>query len=382
MKVLITAGQVYGRLDDNKLVGNRVRGIWAMKYAAHLAGLGHDVTLLVPDTITRVIIQEHIPPREGRPGTITVTKQTGFVSYREKCVEMAATHDAAIMAAAVVNWIPRFPIGGKMRTEGYKVGDIINVPFMLAPRVIEEMKAVNPKLTLIGCKMLIGATSDKLIEAAYGVLLRSRCNAVLANDMEHGLKHKLIINQDRSVQEFNNDFLGLFETLTAIVEDEHYRTEWTQTDHPVAGNVEMFDRVVQTYRHRFTQRQDGSDRVFGSVFLATGITTLGIVSPREKGKAFTAKDAVVITRIDNTVVHAEGPNKPTLNAPLLCRFAWKFGHRAVVHFHDRVPTLPMLPYAPPGTVRDNQRELPDNCKDGFNIEGHGCVVPVNTERWE
>jgi len=43
MKVLITAGQVYGRLDDNKLVGNRVRGIWACRFTEHLAKSGHEV---------------------------------------------------------------------------------------------------------------------------------------------------------------------------------------------------------------------------------------------------------------------------------------------------------------------------------------------------
>jgi thioredoxin 1 len=48
-RVLITAGQVYGPLDTNKLVGNRVRGIWAAKFADHLADQGYEVTFLVPD---------------------------------------------------------------------------------------------------------------------------------------------------------------------------------------------------------------------------------------------------------------------------------------------------------------------------------------------
>jgi len=53
MNVLITAGGVYGRLDDNKLVGNRVRGIWACRFAGYLASKGHFVSLLVPDTMPK-----------------------------------------------------------------------------------------------------------------------------------------------------------------------------------------------------------------------------------------------------------------------------------------------------------------------------------------
>ena len=39
-------------------------------------------------------------------------------------------------------------------------------------------------------------------------------------------------------------------------------------------------------------------------------------------------------------------------------------------------SLPTVPYAPPGTVRDNAREIHDWMEGGFNIEGHGCVLPA------
>ena len=50
-RVLITAGTVYGPLDANKLVGNRVRGLWATQFAGYLSAKGHEVTLLLPDTM-------------------------------------------------------------------------------------------------------------------------------------------------------------------------------------------------------------------------------------------------------------------------------------------------------------------------------------------
>jgi phosphopantothenoylcysteine synthetase/decarboxylase len=258
MKVLITAGQVYGPLDDNKLVGNRVRGIWATRFAIHLIGLGHDVTLLIADTHMTTL------DKGLGKGTMTVVRHHGYQDYRLKCAEFAKTHEAAVMAAAVVNWIPSHPFKGKMPTKGYETGDTINIEFVLAPRVIDEMKVANPKLTLIGCKMLIDSTEDELVTAAYDVLLRAHCNVVIANDMGHGLKRKLLVYQDRSVHEYDDDFEGFFKALVLAIEDRHYSTEWEQTPYPVAASDGVFDTVVEKYRDRFVRRQpDGGDAVFG-----------------------------------------------------------------------------------------------------------------------
>jgi hypothetical protein len=385
MRVLITAGQVYGRLDDNKLVGNRVRGIWACKFADHLAARGHEVTLLLPDTIGQGLVGL-ITDSLARD-RVRIIRQRGFDEYHTICLAEAEDHDCAIMAAAVVNWIPKDPVKGKMATKGYEVGDEIQIPFYLAPRVIEEMKVANPKLTLIGCKMLIGSTEDELLAAAYGVLLNSRCNTVIANDMGHGLRRKLLVGKERSVREFNDDFDGFFDALTEIVEDEYFKTVryvpyplltdgWAELEGHLTDARLRFDRILTGYRDRFTPVEGG--RVFGSLAVNSGRGGW-LVSPREKGGHFDAFEATAVHEIDwakRTVMVPSGWNKPTLNAPLLIRFAKLYGYSAVIHLHEQIEGLPTLPYAQPGTERDNLRELPPGsaCAKGFNIEGHGCVM--------
>lgn len=109
MKILITAGTVYGPLDDNKLVGNRVRGIWAAKYAAFLAKRGHEVTLLHADIQEREIRRMALGELESVPiaqrAALYFVPHKGFWDYQEKCVQMASEHEGAVMAAAVVNWM-------------------------------------------------------------------------------------------------------------------------------------------------------------------------------------------------------------------------------------------------------------------------------------
>jgi hypothetical protein len=398
MKVLITAGVVYGRLDDNKLVGNRIRGIWATKLACWLAQRGFSVVLLLPDIFDKALLvktmQESPPfvfvPNHPLP-TFDVRYHTGFEDYAAQCFALAPQVDAALMAAAVVNWIPAEPIKGKMRTDGYAEGDIIQIPFILAARVIDRMRKLNPKLTLIGCKMTSGSTPTETFHAAYNTLLRARCNVVVANDLSN-LKKKMLVYPDGNVVHYRTDartvvgdvrsFDDMYEDLRGMLLDVFWRTEPDNKPFEVSEAKlhvaqALFDFYCEKYRDRFVKRLDGADRVFGSLMVRIDGGSF-LVSPREKGKLFGSADAVVMTGLnllDHVVFTVKGA-KATLNAPLLLRMMLAFDAPAAIHLHEQNPEWPVLPYAPPGTVRDNNRAFQTK---GFNIEGHGCVFMLTPE---
>lgn len=415
MRILITAGPVYGKLDDNKIVSNRSRGIWALKFAVFLhEETKHDVTVLVPDIVEKDagrMLGHHL----GHDG-LTLLTHSGFSDYADICKTMAPNVDAAIMAAAVLNWIPEKPFPGKMPTDSVGTNRQM-IPFILAPRVISMMKTENPTICLIGCKLLFSMDYDKLIDAAYHVVLESRCNAVVANDARIGLKVKYVVHQDRSVATFEGDFGALYEYLLDIIEDEHYRTEIdrdvlmhpTHPDLPKAK--EFFDRICDANREAFKSRGEllckcpdywfpenrreqlrrmphggglahhescpkatGESFVFGSVAVRVGDYFL--VSPREKGSMFSSKDAVLVKGVKDRVVHTLG-GKATLNAPLLVRHLLRFPQiQGVVHLHTFKDDFSTKPYAPPGTARDNERPIPGYV---YNIEGHGVVGAVGTQ---
>ncbi len=52
------------------------------------------------------------------------------------------------------------------------------------PKVIGMIKEASPHSVLVGFKLLSGVTEEKLIETAYRLLLKNKCDFVLANDTD------------------------------------------------------------------------------------------------------------------------------------------------------------------------------------------------------
>lgn len=372
--VLLTAGPVYGKLDDNKIVSNRSRGLWATHLVPHLLERGYEVFLLVPD-----IMEKQFREKLGSPDRLNIIAHDGYHTYATYCHAFAKRPEAhtAIMAAAVLNYIPKHTVKGKMPT----VEKEINIPFVLAPRVINEMRRINPSLTLIGCKLLFSGELDKLVEAAYHVVLESKCHAVIANDGVLGLKKKWVVHQDKTVTLFDDDFPALYEHITAVMADEHYQTVVGSEHSRNLEAVVTFDTIVNRYRERFIRRVEGEPFAFGSVAVPNpigGKPGVYLVSPREKGELFTASDAVLVREVRGRTVHTWG-GKATLNAPLLIRHLEKYPEAAgVVHYHEDAGKgqWPVVEHAPPGTVRDNQREIP---AASYYIEGHGWIIAVDAK---
>jgi hypothetical protein len=270
----------------------------------------------------------------------------------------------------------------EMKTDGYREGDVQLIPFKLAPRVIDRMKKLNPKLTLVGCKMTSGASREELVTAAYQTLLKAHCNVVVANDLSD-LKRKLLVYPDGRVEELERlDSVagppGLYGTLEPLLCDQYYSTKAEESVADarrldLEAACKLFDALCDKYRERFKKRPDsgGPERVFGSLAVRIDENHV-LVSPREKGLMFDSKDAAVFTRANKKTreVFTVRGKKATLNAPLLVRLMNAHMAHAVVHLHEERPEWPTQDYAPPGTARDNERDVTNKA---FNIKGHGCV---------
>lgn len=355
-RILITGGPVHAYLDAVKLVTNKFKGGLMAKLASDFAeGFECEVTYLCAKGSTK-------PRSHPR---LKIVEHDGFHDYRAQVSELAQTHTDVILGAAVANLIPANPWKGKFPSHDYQPGDIVSVDFMVAPRIIEDVKKAAPHVNLFGFKLLSGVEHEELVRAAYGIVQEAHATAVIANDATN-LQQKFIVTKERAVHPVGNDDLASY--LWLLMSDEYYRTEVAPSTGQSAEEG-MFRSLVGHWKAHmpelFTEVEGGL--LFGTVAMRSnqGFWTTA------RGKK-ELDGAVHVTEVDHDkrIVHTVG-TKATLNAPLLDLIFWANPDVAtIIHSHDQAIGLPTHPYAPPGSVRDTRRDITES----FNIEEHGAFL--------
>jgi len=371
--IMVTAGAVGGFIDDNKLITNRARGLWATHFAERFARENAEalVSLVLP--ANSLLAKAPI----NRPNNLEYLLHDGYASYRELCERLAPTLTGAVMAAAVVNWLPEPLVGRKMKTEGYAEGDTVDIKFRLMPRVIDRMRALNPYLRLVGCKLTVGAQPSELRVAARETLRRARCHAVVANDLQ-SLRMKYILYGDGSFHPMTS-FDELETTLGRLLTDDFFVTAESprrmpnaQGDEPLYRASVEFNALAARYRTEMVPASDDSSHVHGAIAVRVDATRM-LVSPRRKLRNFTSVDAVVVDGLDlsRRVLFTVGGLKASMNAPLLYRVMGATGAGNIVHLHNNKVSVPddeWREYTIPGTFRDTVHPL----KLPLYIKEHGC----------
>jgi hypothetical protein len=361
MNILVTGGPVFAHIDAVKIVTNRFKGGLMAELASWLSAFANVTYLTTKDA-------KH-PPSNPQLKTI---HQNGFDDYQRQVLDTAHNYDAVVLGAAVANLIPLNPLKGKFPSHNYKVGDVIPIDFTIAPRIIDEVKKVAPKTHLFGFKLLSNVEHDELVRAAYGVLLESKATAVFANDTKD-LLTKYAVTKERGVHKLTMEEMGEF--ILKTTKDEYYRTVQSEGTLQLAQSFDMastFNTLKKQFGPCFKPVPEGY--VFGTIAVRHpngGFLTTG------RGK--TELDDQVFVR---EVIHKErmvitlGEKKASLNAPLL---DWIFrtnpNVNAIVHTHMLDLWHPQLDYAPPGTVRDSQR----NVTKTFSIRNHGAFYLMDKD---
>lgn len=366
-RILVTGGPVHAHLDSVKIITNRFKGGRMLELAYDLA-LGHhlEVSYLGAKHVIATLVE---PPPLEPPHFIT---HNGFADYQERVLDLAPKMDAVILGAAVANLIPKTPWKDKFPSHDYKPGDEVSIPFVIAPRVIDQVRAVmKPHALLYGFKLLDDATA--LLPAAQSVLEGSRANAVFAN-MTNNLDTKWVVTPEGG--NFECRATQLPGWISDRLNDVHFTTERVAEKAELSNPIDtiplgLFEALVERYSHAFTAAPGG--HLHGA--LAVRLRDGGfIVSARGKTRH---NESAIVDRVDWAThrVLVRGPKKASLAAPLFQRI-WDQvpDARAVVHIHEML-NVPSLPYAPPGTAADAMRFM----KGSFAVEGHGSFLVLNFE---
>lgn len=353
MKILISGGPVHAHLDAVKILTNKFKGGLMARLAEELShsSFENDVTYLSAKGSKQPVVCGDF------------VHHNGYDDYRKKVVDMADDFDVVILGGAVVNLIPVNPWKGKFPSHNYKEGDEINIPFTIAPRVINEIKKSAGKgPMLFGFKLLSGVEHEELIDAAYEVLLGSKATAVFANDATD-LETIHVVTKERAVHTISR--ASLADEIMMFAQDRYFKTQLV--DYEDHDNIDWseLEHWVKKYHDKFKRV---GDYVFGTVAVRCKDGTF-LTTARGKNEV---EEFVKVTAIENRTVYVNGKKKATLNAPLLGRIFHICPEvHTIVHLHEQRDDMGLYSYAPSGTIRDSWR-----CFDpwGFNVEGHGCYI--------
>jgi hypothetical protein len=308
----------------------------------------------------------------------TVIYHNGFEDYRKKVLELAPKHDAVILGAAVCNLIPKKPWKKKFPSHNYKPGDRIPIDFTIAPRVIDEVKKVAPKVKLFGFKLLQGVPHKELIQAAYDILLESKATAVFANDA-NDLSTRYAITREGGEIKFDPDRVqyGIVEFITKCMSDKYYSTVTNPADFDVADyhwSKTKISNLAKKYKSKFSKQYGKEKYRFGTIAVRLGHDDSFITTGRGKKEM---DELVLVEKVDHRKRKVYATEKATLNAPLLHRiFRNREDIKAIVHYHNQYEDceekVMWSAYAPSGTIRDASLAdaLDPSCMK-FYIEGHG-----------
>jgi hypothetical protein len=376
---LVTGGPVHAKIDAVKFVTNHFKGGLMAKLVDELREQGAEVVYLCSKDAkkprsTKIKLNDPNPQE-----TQGIVVHDGFHDYRAKVKEMAPDFDVIILGAAVANLIPTgfssakhsknacscvpLPLEGKFPSHDFKPGQKILMEWIIAPRIIDEVKAHMKKgAHLFGFKLLKGVEHEELVTAAYDILLESKATAVFANDATN-LSTVHAITKDRGQHEMERVWISDF--IFNRVSEEYYRTE------VVGGELDgthwvLLNDMADKYRIHYKEKHNGM--VFGTI--ACKISQESFVCTGRGKRELDEIALVESVDHENRIVKSVG-KKATLNAPLIDHILKTVPNaHYVVHFHDQWEGLRTLPYATPGTVQDSLRDV----KGSFNVEGHGAFL--------
>lgn len=200
MRILITSGGTKVPIDDVRDITNMSQGTFGSKIAAEALNQGHEVYYFVSrdgktpfqykcdfnEKPSDISLNEQICDWKDKwkwceihRGMYHERKYKTFDDYRDGLNSLIAfsNPDIIILAAAVSDYVTN-PAEGKIRSSSD-----MTINLRPAEKIISAVKGWAPDALLVGFKLLVGASQEELIAAAWSSITKNRCDVVVANDL-------------------------------------------------------------------------------------------------------------------------------------------------------------------------------------------------------
>lgn len=186
---MITSGGTSEKIDRVRSITNHSTGQLGKIIAETFLNKGDRVTLVTTSRAVRPLLHPNL----------TTVEIENVAELHEKLEQLVHTHDVLIHAMAVSDYTPVYMIGfdkvlassdltellNKSNSES-KISsqDDVQVLFLKkTPKIISLVKQWNPDIRLIGFKLLVDVSKEKLLETARASLQKNKADIIVANDL-------------------------------------------------------------------------------------------------------------------------------------------------------------------------------------------------------
>ena len=190
---MVTAGATSEEIDAVRVITNKSSGKMGVAIAEEAARRGADVTLV------RGI--NSVSPRAS-------LKDVKVVSAKDMLEAVTRNNhkDVVVHAAAVSD----FTVDRK--DTKIKSGQPLNLELTPTAKILENIKAMNPKVFLVGFKAEYNVSDDELVDRAYYALKQADADLIVANDVgkeQRGFdvdtNEVFVVDRDRNVRHYGLD---------------------------------------------------------------------------------------------------------------------------------------------------------------------------------
>ncbi len=170
LKVLITGGPTFERIDSVRVLTNRSSGKMAVALAAAAQSRGARTTLVYGPGAAQ-------PPRE----TNVIHVQTAEDMHEKVLTELARTkYEMIIAAAAVSDYKPAKPFAGKIESAK---AEKLTLRLTRTPKIIEAVKKASPSSFLIIFKAEHSLPGAEIVKRARKRLGETKADLAVVNDV-------------------------------------------------------------------------------------------------------------------------------------------------------------------------------------------------------
>lgn len=188
MKVVITAGGTSEKIDNVRKITNSSTGKLGLCIANEFLKTIKDVE------ITYICSKEAFCPSDDR---VKIKRIIGVDDLEREVRNVLDNNDIDVFIHSMavsdykVDYVSTLE---KLRNnEEFSMNDnkisssLSDLVIVLKPtkKIISIIKDISPNTYLVGFKLLDNVTKDKLIEVATNLMIKNKCNLVVANDLEN-----------------------------------------------------------------------------------------------------------------------------------------------------------------------------------------------------